>query len=116
MTILAQSQPAVKPIIVTHPYAWGFEDGANGLSVYEGLNYWTLGSGKYAEYEAGHKAGKEAKAGKALRTAQVAPASDPVLVQWQAEGSPMPTNWFTRPDSEYRQMDAEMRPLNIERW
>lgn len=39
-----------------------------------------------------------------------------ILEAVQAVAQPAPANWFTRPDSEYAQMDAEMRPLNIERW
>lgn len=114
MTILAEATVVVKPVAVTLPWAWGFQDGATGVSWAEG--YGLFAGERLAQYLAGHKVGKAAAARKAIRTAQVAPASDPALVQWRAEGSPAPANWFTRPDSEYAQMDAEMRPLNIERW
>ena len=56
---VAQAATSVKPIYVTLPFAWGFEDGAQGHSLYAG---YTLFCGqKFLQYEQGWKAGQAAR-------------------------------------------------------
>lgn len=54
-------------------WRWGYEDGLNGLSVYEGCAYFTFASRKWKEYEKGHKAGQQKAAHRALAAASVMP-------------------------------------------
>ena len=113
-TSVTQSVVTVKSVgktLVSTAWAWGFEDGARGESVYEGLNYWTLGSRKFAEYEAGHKEGRRAGAHVAINRAKIAPQSDPVLDLWQADGRPVAQGYFSQPDDVYADWDRN-RAIN----
>jgi hypothetical protein len=61
-----------KPILVTLAMAWGFEDGAQGRSEYEGYQYFA--GELLGEYRTGHQAGKAAMARKQMREAVEMPS------------------------------------------
>ena len=44
---------------VSAPYSFGVVDGSNGLSVYEGVMFFALGSPQFRQYVAGHRVGRK---------------------------------------------------------
>lgn len=59
METVSQATSTVKPIAVDLPYAWGFEDGAQGKSFYTGYDYFA--GEKLVSYKTGWHAGRNAK-------------------------------------------------------
>lgn len=76
---MSNTTQAAPNVITGTPWAWGFEDGAQGRSLYDGYNVFC--GCKFLQYEAGWNAGREAMAHKH--------ASDPAVQVWMNSGAPM---------------------------
>jgi hypothetical protein len=84
-----QKQTAM-PVFTTIAYAWGEEDGMAGKSEFCGYDYFV--GANLADYFAGHAAGKavlESLKATVLNEVRQVLQGDPMVAQWQAEGSPM---------------------------
>ncbi len=71
-TSVVQQAVNVKPIFITLAFAWGFEDGAQGKSEYEGYQYFV--GPLLSEYRKGHQAGKAIMLHKQMQEALTMPA------------------------------------------
>lgn len=59
-SMVTQNQQNVQPkVIAGVPWAWGFEDGAKGVTVYNG--YYLFVGRKLTEYKQGWAAGRKAR-------------------------------------------------------